>query len=173
MASIQDGSQSPVTHSCPKSTVARAPVWFSICGSPRLSRCDSTLAARTTNSTACSKTGSSTDWLCQYSNRKSSWGDQQAGLLTLQMLGEDLCLIIYHSVNILGSSIYRPDDSEEPIKHISQVTSWPWKAIVWYLKRPGHLNILSTFSCITCINILDEFVVWSMQNSPFINLSAL
>lgn len=138
---------------------------------PRLSRCDSTLAARTTNSTTCCKTGSSTAGCAV--NRNGAWGDQRACLPTLRMLWEDLYLIIYHSVDILGSSIYRPDDSEEPIKYVSQVTSWPWNAIVWYLKRPCHLNILSTFSCITCINILDEFVVWSMQTSPFINLSAL
>lgn len=141
MASTQDGSQSPVTHSCPKYTVAtRALAWFSICGSLAVQMwLKSLTTVRTTNST-CRKTGSSIAWL---------WHtiiETERGVinkLALTNLCERRRRSIFNNlplVDILGSSIYRPDDSEEPIKYVSQVTSWPCNAIVWYLKRPCHFK---------------------------------
>lgn len=90
---------------------------------------------------------------------------------------EDLYLMDYHFVDILRSSIYRPDDTGEPMKQVSQATSWPWNAVVQYLQRqsvPMSFKYRQYLQhCNTCINILNAFVVWSVQKSHFINLLAL
>lgn len=129
--------------------------WFTV-GPLRLPRCSSILSVGTANHTICTKTWSFITY------RVHAIIETGCGLTTslptaLQMLRKDLHLMHCHFVDILGHSIFGPDDAAVLIKYSSQVTSWPWNAIVCYLGRwslyPCHLNILTIFNTVASILI--------------------